>query len=373
MCWVRRAAGAALPVAVLAAGVLAAGVLPGSAAAATGGRWRVVFRHHYGPAPAQSEFSALAVLGAGDVWAFGSANGDAGPAEAAHWNDRRWRQVILPRGLGGSLVAASASGPDDVWAVTWFSGRVIRWNGRQWTVVFRWPRGGVVTGISVLSRRDVWVFGGGGPGTGRGTWHYDGRRWTRVGGAARGLAAASARSADDIWAIRPGLPAGAVVRFNGRAWRQVPARPLRGAQLQGIAVAGRSVYVTAERNGTGPARIVRWSAGRWQVLADPWPRLGVGQVIPDGRGGAWVVAYGHGRQYGSWILHRSAAGGWTRTRISRRLEQAIQQLAPVPGTPAWWAAGLTGAPGGGTAAAIYAHGPPVPRRAPPSAGGQPGG
>jgi histidine kinase-like protein len=218
-----------------------------------------------------------AVLGRQDAWAFGSASGVQGPAEAAHWNGWRWRRTALPRGLGGSRVAASASGPDSVWAVTWFSGRVIRWNGR--------------------------------PGHRR-----------------RGPVGVRDRRAERH---RPGPD------------RPSDRRPLAGA--------GRPVAPAGRRPGR-----------------------------PGRPGGIWVVACGHGRQYGSWLLYRSAAGSWTRTLSSRRLEQAVQQLAPVPGTPAWWAAGLTGAPGGGTAAAIYARGPAAPHRAPPppagrSRAGQPGG
>ena len=81
------------------------------------------------------------------------------------------------------VVTAAATSPTDVWA---FSGlanqgsRVFRLVKSKWAVVktFRLP----IASATVLSSKDVWVFGtADDSGTARlGVYHYNGHTWTRV-------------------------------------------------------------------------------------------------------------------------------------------------------------------------------------------------
>ena len=101
------------------------------------------------------------------------------------------------------MLAVSADGPLDAWAIT--VGNVLHWHNGKWTVAKSFsPKGGppgpLLTGITALSPTNVWVFGGTGYGVGRGTWHLHGHTWTKVTGAGRNIFGASAQG-NRMWAI----------------------------------------------------------------------------------------------------------------------------------------------------------------------------
>jgi hypothetical protein len=111
-------------------------------------------------------FSGVAVLGAKDAWAVGA--GRTGPL-TEHWNGRAWRvvSVRLPAGssaINSSLSTVSASSSTDVWAAgqDWYKHRALveHWDGHAWTTS-RAPTAGYdsISGIAVLSARDVWAVG----------------------------------------------------------------------------------------------------------------------------------------------------------------------------------------------------------------------
>jgi hypothetical protein len=119
------------------------------------------------PSPSRGgSLSGVAVLGAKDAWAVGE--GGTGPL-AEHWNGHAWRvaSVRLPAGssaINSSLSTVSASSSTDVWAAgqDWYKHRTLveHWNGHGWTTS-RGPTAGYdsLSGIAVLSARDVWVVG----------------------------------------------------------------------------------------------------------------------------------------------------------------------------------------------------------------------
>jgi hypothetical protein len=280
----------------------------------------------------------------------GGTIGGPGRPTAEHWRGRRWRAVPLPARLAGFIIAASAPAPHSVWVVSYSGSYVLHWTGRAWTVAKRWRHPSVATSITAVNAADVWVFSGGGS---LGTWHFNGRRWVKAGGAAGWVYRASALGRGDIWAITLRSKAGSVVRYNGRNWRAVRT----GSALSGVrptdilAVSRDDVWIS----GTSGSRLVvaHWDGGRWSRFVAPW-RLLPERFTTDGRGGLWIPTAGG--TLSSWIVHLSPHGRWARTRVSAgRFGTGIGDLARIPGTRTVWGSGgfLTSAGGD---AAIWAHG-----------------
>jgi hypothetical protein len=126
-------------------------------------RWKQVAS----PSPSRGgSLSGLAVLGAKDAWAVGE--GGTGPL-TEHWNGRAWRvvSVRLPAGssaINCSLSTVSASSSTDVWAagqdVYKHRALVEHWDGHAWTTSRAATAGyDSLSGIAVLSARDVWAVG----------------------------------------------------------------------------------------------------------------------------------------------------------------------------------------------------------------------
>src|SRR5215472_3944527 len=138
-------------------------------------RWRVVLERHYGKLANFSLYDSVAAGSASAAWVLGGTDAadpksiTGGRPAGAFWNGRRWRQALIPAGVGPlSFFAVAAAGRSDAWAVSDFGGYVLRWNGGRWVIAKRFrsvnPPGAVVrgrlTGVTILSRTDVWVFGG---------------------------------------------------------------------------------------------------------------------------------------------------------------------------------------------------------------------
>src|SRR5919108_2824769 len=115
--------------------VLALAVAVPGQAATTG--WRAVFSRHYGVATNYSGYSAVAVPGPGDAWAFGSTSLAGAPAPgspvAEHWNGAKWSGSPLPSGLPSEINAASVASASSVWATTEANGDIVHWNGSRWS------------------------------------------------------------------------------------------------------------------------------------------------------------------------------------------------------------------------------------------------
>jgi hypothetical protein len=365
-------------VAVLAAAAAVAGIglpIPAGAARsyprspparATGG-WHLVATRHAGPPGNASGYSAAVAPGRDDAWVFGGSNpGAAGSPLAAHWNGTGWRRSALPAGLGSFIIAASASAANNIWAVSYLGGYALHWNGRSWSVARTWPPDARATGVTAISRTDVWVFGANGVGQrGIGTWHYNGHTWRQITGPNTAITRASAVSRRDIWAITAGQRGGSLVRYNGHGWIKVrTGHALAGAQFEDVmAASARSAWVLAQaprgRQRGDEVLVARWNGRRWtrfpaprrELSGDPLP----GRLAPDGHGGVWVTAMTTAAATTARILHLSRSGRWTQASISRGDGNSISDLALIPGTRSLWGSGgfLTAA---GGAAAIWLHG-----------------
>jgi hypothetical protein len=331
------------------------------------GGWHLVAAVRVGPLGNASGYSTVLAPSRDDAWVFGGTNpGSAGAPLAAYWDGTGWRRSSLPGGLASFIAAASASSPRNIWAVSFQGGYALRWNGRSWQVAHRWQPAEPATGVTAVSRTDVWLFGASASGPrGVGTWHYNGHVWRLVTGPAAAIVRASALSRRDIWAITAGRRGGAVVHYNGKAWARVrTGRVLAGAQLKDVmAISRRSVWVLAlaprNHHKSGRIALAHWNGTRWiryaaparELSGDPLP----GRMAPDGHGGVWVTAMTAGRSTAARILHLSRSGGWTQASISFGSGNGISDLALIPGTSSLWGSGGFITPGGGDAS-IWTHG-----------------
>ncbi len=156
-------------------------------------------------------FSAVVAPGKTTGWAFDGYDASSGPA-AWKWSGASWTKVAFPGKADEAVVAAAATSPSDVWAFDNksfdASSRIIRWNGTKWSV-FKSFTGGIDC-VSVLTDKDVWVFGLGGS-TGMpslGVWHDNGHTWSKLAGGQFGLGAGQQLSTDatgGLWLPMPGV------------------------------------------------------------------------------------------------------------------------------------------------------------------------
>ncbi len=188
----------------------------------------------------------------------------------------------------GTLKAVDAGSPNDVWAVgDVVSARstgtlVLHWNGTTWTRI-PGPTGlphsttNTLTGVSVLSRSDVWAAGSVASGARGLLLHWNGRTLTEVAGPnhlqGMPLYAISGISRNDIWAAAPN----SLLHWNGRRWSVAYSHRFRcGGGLLGIWFASRSdgwavgSHCVQQDSGTETV-ILHWNGRNWARAASPNP------------------------------------------------------------------------------------------------------
>jgi hypothetical protein len=351
--------------------VLALLAWPAAALAASAPGWQVTLTRHYGAAADASGFSSVIALSRADAWAFGGTNpgGDGAPV-ALQWNGESWRPWRLPAGLSDFISDASASSARDIWAVSYAGGYALHWNGARWTVAKRWRRHAELTGVTALSPADVWVFGTASDGDrGLGTWHFDGRRWRQVGGLAADIYRASARSADDIWAVAATGPGGGFLEhYDGHSWRRAGAASpaLAGLNLDAVlAPAGGRVWAAGNLRlpgGDGDLVIVGYDGRGWFRIRTRY-QADTERLAPDGTGGIWITADEADPATGALVGHLTSWGRLTWIPVRGGLGSGISDIAAAAGPgpePVWLSGGfLTQS---GEDAAIWAQsggGPPA--------------
>lgn len=357
--WGRRvtAAAASVTAALAVTGAASAWAL---AATASGPSWHVVKRVHSG---GTGDFTAVVAVGKTGGWAF---NGSSKPT-AWRRSGRSWTHVSFPGRSGEEVVVARASSRTNVWAFTdgGSTSRALRWNGSHWSVVRSFS--GQIGGAAVISKTDVWVFGEPVlPGSGLGTWHYNGRTWAKV-ASGHGLEGGSALSASSIWAFGGTK----VAHWNGHTWTRtsvaalLPAKQaLNDPAVMGIdAQSSSSVYAVGSGNledEGGPTVILHYNGHTWAKVAQG--SFGVGtsplqQVASDGHGGLWLPMPAVGAER-SYLVHY-AAGHLTAAALPtgpRRI--SVESVALIPGTAQLLAGGFTHSvnnPGTGVVAVLLQY------------------
>jgi hypothetical protein len=215
-----------------------------------------------------------------------------GPASAAVRPDG-W--MVEPAGnrAGASLTAVAAKGTNR-WAVgsvatpTGSRPLIEQNTGAGWRVSLPnvGAAGGSLSGVAVVSARDVWAVG-----TSAGNplaLHYDGTGWKAVATAPNPsgdqpggrLSAVAAVSATDVWAVgsRPtdDGPGVLVQHWNGHRWSFVPAPaqpPTDFNALTGLAVVNaHDIWAVGSRGDDFNEPLVEhWDGTAWRVVAVPEP------------------------------------------------------------------------------------------------------
>jgi hypothetical protein len=281
------------------------------------------------------------VVSPADVWAVGVHAGIdelGGPTLTEHWNGKQWRVVASPSVGKSELLAVSAAGPRDVWAVGTQrvviatsssggsevkepSGRALveHWDGSSWKIVpIASPAGSLLNGVAALSARDVWVVGASGNRTeAQRTFlaHWNGKSWTRAfraeaatkgSYAGRALKDVVALSTRDVWAVgevkvaEPGPPL--VMHWNGKEWMITPAPRLGGGDLgMGLysvsAVSPKDVWSVGNYGGgiDNTFIIDNWDGSRWRAVpgdpnvAENSDEAGLFAVAGAAADGVWAV------------------------------------------------------------------------------------
>jgi hypothetical protein len=311
--------------------------------------WRIVRQVHSGP---ESGFSVVIAAGRNGGWAFNRGSGTSGPTawRRSGSNPSTWTQVAFPGKSDEFVVAARAISASDVWAFTASlnQSRVLRWDGRAWTVKRTFSR--EIAGAAVISPSDIWVFGQPFvPGPGLGAWHYDGRTWSRV-ASGHNLEGGSALSGHNVWAF----DGTGVAHWNGSTWsRTSVARLLPGKQqlndpmLTGIlALSSHNVYAIANgfrQDEGGPMALLHWDGHQWSRVAGGNYGFGgqpLQQMSSDGHGGLWIPMPGTGGQK-SYLLHYSAGHLTTAALPGGPNRITVGTVALIPGTSGVLAGGTT--------------------------------
>ena len=222
------------------------------------------------------------------------------------------------------LLAVDASSGSNVWAVGFFEAHsevalrslVLRWNGSAWKRV-RSPNPGhnsenVLTGVSALSRTDVWAVGYHSTVAGRQALilHWDGSEWTRFPipdppGARGGptLTAVSASSASNAWAVGFYYD-GTAQRPLDLNWDGVEWSPDNGpTSSEGVVLRGvvtpsdMSAWSVGYTGDNGYSSLVaQWGSSGWQAVPSPNPGAPDGDTVLNGvdtepSGFGWAVGY----------------------------------------------------------------------------------
>jgi hypothetical protein len=332
-----------------------------SAATAASPSWHIVKRVSGGNF---GGFTAVAAVGTTGGWAFG------GASKPTAWkrSGSTWTKVAFPGKTNESVVAARASSATNVWAFTSnFPGsRALRWNGSSWAVeaTFAHPVGGAV----ILSRDDVWVFGQ--PGSGLGSWHYDGHAWSRV-ASGNGLNGGSGLSSSSVWAFG----GTSVAHWNGHTWSRTsvkgllpPKRKPNGINNPAVtaiyAHSRDSVWAIGNGNAEddgGPLVVLHYNGHKWTraALSIAYSGYGVlGQVAPDGSGGLWIPM--PGSEGGPSHLVHYSGGHLTSAALPVAASKVeIASVAHIAGTDQALAGGIThkaGHPGSDVVSVILRYG-----------------
>ncbi len=259
------------------------------------------------PAPALSNvsFRGVSASGAGDAWAVGSKQTISQQPLAEHWNGTAWKPVSVAQPTGGGatfLTGVDDLSPSDVWAVGETQDArgdpltlVEHWTGAAWSIVpSPNPEVGpgtadVLNAIAGVGPNDLWAIG----------WYSDGVSFTNLlfehwndtvwsfvpPPAPQGFdfgEAVTAIASNDVWAVGNIADGEATLaeHWNGQAWSIVPTPNLRDGLapqnfLTGVStVASNNVWASGyegnvdQMNFSKPY-LLHWDGTMWKLVLVP--------------------------------------------------------------------------------------------------------
>jgi hypothetical protein len=316
--------------------------------------WVLELNQHFGAPGNASGYSTILLIH-GHLWVFGGTNpgGQSSPVVTSLVG-RRWRTAKLPTGLSDFISDASAPGAGDIWAISSYGRYVLHWDGSSWRLVKRWHQAGSFSDVMATSPRSAWVFGTSAYGYGSlGTWHYDGRSWLHVLGAAGHIYRASAVSGRDVWAIEAGQRGDSVLRFDGRHWRRErvggPISVIRWNDI--LAESATDVWLAGNEAAKDRYRLVlaHWNGDRWTRIVTRTSAL-AGQLAAAGANRVLVTATSSALLPTGLVVLVTNTGRVTSSAIASSFGNGISDAIFDPSTGAVWASGGTLTRLGGDAA-----------------------
>ena len=284
----------------------------------------------------------VVALSTDDIWAVGFTTTISEPPMQPlieHWNGARWSIVSIPalaqhpEGQRNTLSRLIVLSANNVWGVGTSLDRsghstalIVHWNGTTWTIVHSPSPGSLsneLHGAVAISANDIWAvgyFANGNPNTPTTVEHtliehWDGIRWSivpspEVGSIDNVLNAATAVSANDIWAIGiassssstpMGMGQSLIEHWNGVRWSVVKgpnAGPVENFDSLTALAANDIWAVGVSSNGSGVSEVegltLHWDGSQWRIIPSPNPEnstllSGIGK-IPGSRS-IWAAGY----------------------------------------------------------------------------------
>jgi len=305
----------------------------------TGTRWRetpVGF-------PTGTLLEGIAATSPRDAWVMGY---DDGKPEIARWTGRRWASVSMPTTGPTFPRAVDARTPADAWIVgsrDGFAGAragVWHWDGRSWSAAPLDADAGVnseLVAVSAYGARDAWAVGASGTTPPRQLlFHWDGKDWTAAPApeppAESELTDVTMVSGDNVWAVGGTTSATGSRRPATRAPRQAAARPMRRHAL-------RTTKPVQPPSRDSRPLAEHWNGRAWRVMPAPAIDGEFYSVAGDGASGVWAAGQ---RADGSALLAHWDGRGWDISRPPTpdgRGPAAVWAITQVRGTSYLWAVG----------------------------------
>src|SRR5262249_8291986 len=145
--------------------------------------------------------------------------------------------------------------------------------------------------IRAFGSANVWVFGGPSSRPGLGTFHFNGRSWTKDTVATKlGIFKVSALSPRDFWATGTSKSRfDSVFHYTGN-WHRVTATALHGLTFVNImALAKNNIWAAAESGSSNVvSNLVHFDGHQWVKFKPPWT-IYFGGMTQDGHGGIWLT------------------------------------------------------------------------------------
>jgi hypothetical protein len=260
--------------------------------ASTPATWKLIFQSRK-----SGIFQSIAAISKTNVWAVGELIQGAKTVYKPyiqHFNGSTWKAITFPhvRMTSDTVQATSAS---DVWVFgltpnskNIAASAAYRWDGRHWHKV-PVPAYTYLQGTVVLSRSNVWAFGGSFNLLGD-VFHWNGRKWAsyNLNLYPQFVSASSARNVwltGMTWAGKK--EKATAYRWNGRRWQSVSTpHPVVDFGPSVTALSCSNVWIGWET--TTKTYAAHWNGHRWRVVTAPGNvEADSYDIVPDGRGGYW--------------------------------------------------------------------------------------
>jgi len=261
------------------------------------GAWSQVSSPNVGTS--YNTLNGVAAISAHNVWAVGAyGNGHGSFTLVEHWTDTQWQVVASPNvkgSLSDSLSGIVAITANNIWAVGGYNNAsnnsqtlIEHWNGSGWSIVSSPNVSSVansLAAISAVSATDIWAVGTVSGNSGFQTLmeHWNGIHWSIVSSSGTGqLAGVAAIASNNVWAV--GSVSGTngiqtlIEHWNGRAWSVVSSSGpgLAINTLNSVAaISASNIWAVGEdTNSSAPSAefnplIEHWNGSNWSVVKSP--------------------------------------------------------------------------------------------------------